>query len=93
MAYPFIQYPTFNELIGRLTSTEFNCTLETMDLPMTDKYGEGHSIHYLRRVIDNLEYTYVLHICDIEDRLTPSLLRSIIARLKLDPKAFGLVLD
>jgi hypothetical protein len=92
MTYPFVQLPTFAEFIGRLTSKEFGCSFETVDNPMTDGYGECHSIHFLRRLIDGEERTYAIYIEDFGERISFSLLRSVCARLSIDSSAFGLTL-
>ena len=92
MAYPFVQLPTFDEFIGRLTSKEFGCTFETVEDPMMDGKGECHSIHFLQRFVGGEKLTYAIYIEDFGDRLSFSLLRSICARLEIDAKAFGLEL-
>lgn len=90
MAYPFIQLPTFHEFIARLTSEEFGCTFKTATNPMTDADGESHGIHYLEREVAGDTATYVLHIEDFQEHLTPSLVRSVCARFEIDSAKFGL---
>jgi hypothetical protein len=92
MPYPLIHYPTFAEFIARLTS-EFKCQLGTLASPITDGDGESHAIHYLERVVDDQTIRCVIHIEDSDECITLSLLRSVLARLKIDPKLFGLSLD
>jgi hypothetical protein len=95
MPYPFVQSPTFAELIGRLTSSEFGCEFETVEAPMMVDGDENQciSIHFLKRVIDGTPRTYALYVEDFETRVAFSVLRSILDRLEIDRAAFGLTLD
>lgn len=91
MAYPFVQLPTFEEFIGRLTSPEFKCTFETMPSPM-ETAEESISLHFLKRNADGVDHTYAIYIADFGERVTFSVLRSVCARLEIDLTAFGLEL-
>ncbi len=84
MAYPFIEWPSFGDLRQRLLD-EFGCTY--------DRVGtiNGADTWCLARVVDGENRRYGVMYQDHE-RLAPSVVRSICARLKVDPKAFGLTL-
>ncbi len=92
MAYPFVQFPTWSEFIGRLTSNEFGCEYDTVEGPMVVDGDENQciSIHFLKRTVDGELCTYAVFIHDYEARVAPSVLRSVCDRLGVDHSAFGL---
>ena len=92
MAYPFVQLPTFEEFIARVTSKEFGCTFETVESPMIHDETDAISIHFLKRIVNGDARNYVIYHSDFQDRMTFSVLRSICERLEIPVSAFGLTL-
>lgn len=84
MAYPFIQWPTFGEFRARLID-EFGC--EYTEIGTVN----GSAIGCLKRTIDGDDLLYGVVLED-HDRLSPTVIRSICARLGVDVAAFGLTL-
>jgi hypothetical protein len=59
---------------------------------MKDNHGESHSIHYLKKGTNGVARNCVIQICESDVRVTFSVIRSICARLHIDPAVFGLTL-
>lgn len=90
MAYPMVQMPTFAEFRGRLVG-EFGCTYEQLPDPLIVNDGAPATVRYLKRIVGEVPLTYSVFF-DEDERLMPSAIRSICARLEIDPSAFGLTL-
>lgn len=88
MAYPMIQFPTFAEFKDRLTS-EFGCEYKQLPHSLAVGDGEPQPINYFERVVGGETRRYVVFIPD-DERLVPSVIRSICAALRLNPADFGL---
>ena len=84
MAYPFIEWPTFGAFRERLLR-EFECQYDTVGMI------NGAPVGCLRRTVDGKTRRYGVTFSDHE-RLAPSVVRSICARLAIDVKGFGFTL-
>lgn len=77
MAYPFGQMPTWRELRDELVA-KHGCTLNAVRV-------DGAELPYVERVADGKTFTAVMQGALQDDqRLTPSVIRSMCARLGLD---------
>ena len=90
MAYPMIQSPTFIEFCNRMVN-EFGCTYEQLSESIIVNDDELKAVHYLKRVIDGVPFTYTLFLGD-DERVMPALIRSVCEHLQIDPRSFGLTL-
>ncbi|MHB8485493.1 MAG: hypothetical protein ACYDCM_07165 [Candidatus Acidiferrales bacterium] len=91
MAYPFARMPTYAELKGRLQK-EFGCKYAKAEGTLTDPQGNKHDVYYFERVVG--DKTLRANAPDLKDdeRVLWSVIRSLCARLKIDPAPFGLTL-
>ena len=94
MAYPFVQLPTFEQFINKVTAKPFECTFETVEAPMMIDGDDNDcvSINFFKRIVDGEAFTYAIFIDDFEARMAPSVVRSICARLHIPTEVFGLTL-
>lgn len=76
MAYPFAQMPTWGDFRGRLVS-KHGCTQRIIKV-------DGVDLPYFERSADGKTHVAVAQALPDERRLTPSVIRSICARLGLD---------
>ena len=88
MPYPMIQWPRFLEFRERLVA-ELDCEWKTLPDSLAIGKGEPEPVNYLERIVDGQTRRYAVFIPDNE-RIPPSVIRSICAQLKVDPAAFGL---
>jgi hypothetical protein len=93
LPYPFAPLPTFAEL-KRILEQEFGCEFKQDVLILNLVNNQTYSITYFERdmggeVLDCV----VIFPEDENERVLLTLLRSIIHRLRLDPRRFGLDLD
>ena len=90
MAYPFVRALTFDEFAQEL-ATNFGCVLRESRGVLSRANGEPpERVRYFER-----QYNGKVLQCAVVpsgDRLTPSVVRSICARLAIDPDFFGLTL-
>ena len=93
MPYPFAPLPTFAEL-KTILEQEFGCEFKH-DLRVLDEVKNHiYSITYFERDMGGEVLDCVVIFPDDEnERVQLTLLRSIIHRLRLDPRRFGLDLD
>ena len=82
MAYPFIDWPTFGAFRQRLVE-EFGCEYHEVATINSDR------VNRLRRTVDGDVRDYGVTYGD-DERVTPTVLRSICRRLDVDVKEFGL---
>ena len=85
MAYPFVPSLPFGEFRGKLIS-EYACRWDVLPISYSPR-----RLGVLERDVSGQTLDYVTDMEDA-DRVLPSTLRSICARLKIDPADFGLVL-
>jgi hypothetical protein len=85
-----IQWPLFTEFRDRLLN-EFECKYIQLPGAITIDDGDPKPIFYFEREAGGEVRRYAVAIPD-DERLAPSVIRSICRRLAVDPKAFGLVL-
>ena len=85
MAYPFIQWPTFEHVRERLVD-EFDCTYHPNVIQLS-----GINVGELRRVIDGKVYRYATTYTD-DYRLSPSVISGICTQLRVSPQHFGMTL-
>ena len=90
MAYPFVPMPSFAEFRGRLHS-EFNAEYKQLDFQITDPEGVDHDVFYFERTVRGVSYYAAIELPD-ETILTPSVLRSVCARLRIPLEKFGFTL-
>lgn len=84
MSYPLTPMPSFSEIRTRLEN-EFNCVFKTID-------GGPFPTRYFERIDGRKKLQCPVSFNDDNERLTPTVLRYICRRLKIDPKQFGLYL-
>ena len=82
MAYPFAQLPTFGSFRQRLVD-EFDCRCYELEATIN-----GARAWCLERTVDGQILRYGVTY-DTDERLVPSVVRSICARLHVDVKEFG----
>ena len=85
MAYPFTPMPKFSEFKVRLEA-EFGCLFKT------ETNGTPLPIQYFEKSVNGRVVRCVIRIDNENDIMTPSVLRSICTRLKIDLGTFGLIL-
>jgi hypothetical protein len=71
--------------------TEFGCEYKKADAVYEDEQGNKHSVYYFERRVGEHVRTAAAEYPD-DEHLTFSVIRSICARLQIDPGAFGLEL-
>lgn len=93
MAYPFIQWPTFEHVRERFVN-EFDCTYHSDELTLSGaKVGNsGVKVGELRRSIDGRVFRYATIYPD-DYRLAPSVISSICTQLRVNLKNFGMTLE
>ncbi|TMA72130.1 MAG: hypothetical protein E6J67_20905 [Deltaproteobacteria bacterium] len=90
MPYPMVQMPTWSDFQARLTG-EFKCTFGTQKFPAGTT--PLPSVPFVARVVNGTTYRCVFDMPAASNtRVALSVLRSICAKLRIDPAAFGLVL-
>ena len=91
MAYPMIQWPMFTEFRDHLVN-EVGCKYSQLPGSVSVDDGEPRPIFYFERDLgDGDVRRYAVAIPD-NQRLAPSVIRSICKRLAVDPAMFGLTL-
>lgn len=88
MAFPFIKFPTFAEFIERLRD-EHNILFKDLDGAIAKEGSAPISIHFLEGTSDGKTIQCVVDIQDYDDRITPSMHRSICARFGLNQECLG----
>lgn len=90
MAYPFAPAVSFAELKARL-QREFACRYLRLDGRLIDPDGKERPVYYFERDLGdgNTARATAPDLAD-DDRVLFSVIRSLCARLKIDPDAFGL---
>ena len=88
MAYPMIKWLSFVEFRSKLIS-EFQCKYLELPHSLAIAGSAPEPIKYFERIVDGTPRRYAVSIAD-EESIPPSIIRSICARLKVDPAAFGL---
>jgi hypothetical protein len=89
MAYPFAKVPRYGELKRRFEK-EFDCVHLKAEGTLKDSQGNEHVVYYFERVVGGK--TLQANTPDLKDdeRVLWSVVRSLCARLDIDPAAFGL---
>ena len=90
MAYPFVKFPSFGEF-RKILEDEFACEYKKLDGVLVDPDGNDHEVFYFERVIGKKTLFAPVDM-DNDTILTPSVLRSICARLEIPVQRFGFVL-
>lgn len=85
-----IQWPTFAEFRDRLVN-EVGCKYSQLPASMSIHDSEPKPIFYFERDAGGEMRRYVVAIPD-DERLAPSVIRSICRRLAVDPAMFGLTI-
>ena len=88
MPYPMIPWPTFAEFRDRLVS-EFQCEYKELPDSLALATNDPEPVWYFERAVGDIPRRYAVFIAD-DEPVPPSVIRSICARLKVDPSAFGL---
>lgn len=83
MAYPFTPLPKFTDFKKQLKK-DFDCQFQI------DNDGTPFPIQFFERIVDGKKIKCAVNFKNENGVLTPSVLRSICARLKIDSKHFGL---
>jgi hypothetical protein len=87
VAYPFIRFPKFADFIEDLRA-EHQIDLKDLDEPLVKDETTHIAVHYLEGNVDGKTVRYVIDVLDFDERITPSVLRSICARFKLEAESF-----
>lgn len=92
MAYPFIKFPTFGEFRDRAVK-EYGCQYRRInDAKLVDQSGNAHDLfEFVREVEGKKLFVSPQNLTD-ETVLTPSVLRSLCARLRIPVEDFGMTL-
>jgi hypothetical protein len=90
MAYPMMPWPTFADFRARLVA-EFGCTYKELPGQLSVNGCDPETVCYLERKVEDEMRRYAVVLKD-DERVAPSVIRSICARLELDPRKFGLTL-
>ena len=85
MSYPLTPMPSFDELHIRLEN-EFNCAFKIIS-------GGPFPVTYFERIHNGKKFQCPVSFKNGSERLTPTVLRYICRRLKINPSQFGLHLD
>jgi hypothetical protein len=92
LPYPFAQLPTFAEF-RVILEQEFGCEFK-QEFQIINEVNDSYPVTYFERDMGGRVLDYVVVFpADINERMSLGLLRSIIQRLEIDPKRFGLTLD
>ncbi len=91
MAYPFIPLPSLSDFIARVTSTEYEARIETVN--MSGPRGETEIKVLVRNGKKGKQRLAVIPDLKQNDILTPHVLRSMCVQLDIPPKDFGMHLD
>jgi hypothetical protein len=91
VAYPFIYHPTWREVIDRLKN-ECQITFHTTGKVQSPK-GEIAPVQYFEHKTKEGVFRHVVVFTDENERLLPSMIRSLCANLRISPKLFGMELD
>lgn len=87
MPYPFWSWPTFDEVRQKLLGTPYNCRYKDLTRP-----GDIKPVGEFERSDQGKRYSCpVSHRSD--ERLSSHVVGSIMRRLGIEPKEFGLDLD
>lgn len=79
--------PTFGGFREALEQ-EFDCSFKQIVIPNVN--NESFPIDYFERTVEGKKYLCVVSIENDNEVVTPSVLRSVCKRLKIDPAEFGL---
>jgi hypothetical protein len=85
--YPLVKAPTWREFVGQLG--RFDVELKQTDFVLRDPVGETEPIRYLERQYGVETYRCVVQPLPDEQRLAPSMIRSICLALQIDLAEFG----
>jgi len=83
-----MKFPTFGEFRAKVVA-EFGAAYKQLPDSLCINDGEPEPVHYLERSSNGQVRRYAVAIRD-DEKLAPSVLRSLCKRLDLDPKDFGL---
>lgn len=86
MAYPFTPLPSFDDFKKRVEK-EFGCRFKV------DNEKTPFPVQFFERTINGKKIKCAISFDNENEILTLSVLRSICARLKIDPVNFGLHLE
>lgn len=91
MAYPMIKAITFRELKERLAD-KFECRFKKVEEPVRNTTdGSQYEVSYLERDVPGGKAPVQCVVTlDEDERILPTQLRQICARLHIDPAEFGL---
>jgi hypothetical protein len=89
VAYPFTPTFTYSQLSDRLQK-DFACKFLKAAGNLTHPQGYEHQIYYFERVVDDKTLRAVAPDLKDDEYVFYSVARSLCARLKIDPAAFGL---
>jgi hypothetical protein len=98
VAYPFIHCPSWREVIDRLDKEHQIAFHQTPPIqtpegkPLQVADGEDLTIQYFEHKTDAETFRSVVSFVDENERILPSMMRSICASLRISPAFFGLEL-
>jgi hypothetical protein len=90
-AYPFAPAPKYAALKERLQK-EFGCKLLKVEEKIKDLQGVEHDVYYFERKHKGKTYRAVAPDLPDDTFVLYSVVRSLCARLRIDPANFGLTL-
>lgn len=91
MAYPFAPMPSFGEFRARLEE-EFGCSIQWGE-EVANGAGEKIRICRVTRSVNGKVIRRAVQFGADDEILTLAVLRSVCARLEINPHDFGLTLD
>jgi hypothetical protein len=98
VAYPFIYCPSWREVIDRLQAEHQITFHQTPPIqapdgkPVQISDGENLTIQYFEHSANGTTFRCVVCFDDENERILPSMMRSICSTLRLSPTFFGLEL-
>jgi hypothetical protein len=73
-----------------MLETDFACEYKHAEGEVSTEDGESFPVTYFERIVDENTLTAVVVFESDDDRVPPSVVRSICKLLKIDPAPFGL---
>lgn len=89
MAYPFAKAPFYGEVKQRLEK-EFDCKYRKAEGKLVAPDGTEHEVYYFERKLKDKTLRASAPELSDKDYVLWSVLRSLCARLEVNPAAFGL---
>lgn len=89
MAYPFAKVPLYGEFKQRLEK-EFGCKYLKAEGTLVGPDKREHAVYYFERILKDKTLRASAPDLNDKDYILWTVIRSLCARLEIDPAAFGL---